>query len=83
MGHFFCLLLNKYSCTDFSTHFYGGFYGKKITLVEYYQDTVQFGSNISFSRDSRRHFLAGHQYSIMETVIFLARYLSWQLYRII
>jgi len=25
---------------DFSNHFYGGFYGKEITLVEYYQDTA-------------------------------------------
>jgi len=54
---------------DFSRHLYGGLCGKEITLVQYCQDTVQFGSNISLLRDSRRHFLVGHLYSIMEPVI--------------
>jgi hypothetical protein len=41
---------------DFNDHFCGGFYGKEITLVEYHLETVQFGCNISLSKDSRQHF---------------------------
>jgi hypothetical protein len=41
---------------DFSRHFYGGFYGNEITFVEYYQDTAQFGSNISLLKTAEDTF---------------------------